>query len=63
MRLSCQLPLNLSDRDLDNPPAKVALGRIVFGTFFLMLLQPGAGQGLVEGKGLATTETLDVEHF
>jgi hypothetical protein len=44
-------------------PAKVALGRIVFGTFFLMLLQPGAGQGLVEGKGLATTETLDVEHF
>jgi hypothetical protein len=40
--LSGHLLPDLADRHLDDPPAKVALRRIMFGTFLLVFLQPGA---------------------
>jgi hypothetical protein len=54
---------DLPDRHLDDPPAKVALRRIVLGILLLMFLQPCACQRLIQGKRLATMETLDVDHL
>jgi len=57
-----QPPLYLIDRDLHRAPAKVALGRVVFGSFFFVFFQPGRGYSLVQGEGLATAKALDVQH-
>jgi hypothetical protein len=55
-------PLYLLDRHFHCAPAKVALGRVVFRSFFFVFLQPGRGDCLIQGKGLATAKALDVQH-
>jgi hypothetical protein len=57
-----QPPLYLPDRHLHRAPAKVALGRVVFGSFFFVFFQPGRGYRFIQGEGLATAKTLDVQH-
>jgi hypothetical protein len=53
---------DLLDRYLDNTPTKVAVGGIVAGSF-LLSLKPSRHLGLIKSKGLATVETLYIEHL
>jgi hypothetical protein len=58
-----QLSSQLSQRHLDHTAAKVALGWIVLGAFFLVLCQPSCSQVEIQRERFPTVKAFDVQHF